>query len=141
MTARKTFDLFQSLANGSLNKVTITALNQKEAIRYSISLSREIKPGTRLIMTSNSYRHLLNSAHITGRGKKQHIRDPNPLTEVDIENLAKVFKNPDELRSEGRRVVVEKSIGHSYRLVMELIKHGEEFRLVTYFNINKKPLK
>ncbi len=132
--------LFRMLANGEVRKVTLTALNHFEAKTYSETLNQEIKPGTKLIVTNNAYRHLVKSAHITGNGAKQRV-DPNPLSERDFAEITLVFKKPDKLKCEGGRIIAEKKLSNYHRLVIELEKYGKSFRLITYFNINKKPLR
>ena len=141
MTKHTVIHHLETLQSGETKKVTITALNYYESIRYSLDLKLDIPCGARLIITQDGVRHLMNSGHLTGVGR-HHRTDTNHLSDADLSALPKIFKSPDVIKIVGKsrfglRIKVEKQLANHHRLILELEKHHKYFRLISFFNINK----
>lgn len=125
---------------GKEKVISVAQLTKNQINKYSKLSGINIKDNARLLINSNTIRHLLNSGHITGKGRDNKI-DKKPLTPQDLLNVKEVFKNAKIQSStiEGRkgvRLKLEYSGKEKQRLILEVEYDGSNLSVVTFFNVS-----
>ena len=135
------------ILEGKIDEALLARVNRDTARQLSAikELHARVEAGTKVIIDQAHVIHLDNSGHLTGVPAKRHKKDPHPLSANDFKNIPRIIHSPDLLSFAGHgryggKIKLEKSILHTQRLVIELVKKDNRFLVVSFYNLDKKKL-
>jgi hypothetical protein len=121
------------LANSRRALFTLARVSDNLASRIKTETGISISKDARIVMDRSSAVHML-STH--GQGGK---KPANPLTDADLGRLPYVLEDPDVIIKgkpvrNTERIRMERNLEGNKIAIVEVIKKGNELRVVTYFN-------
>lgn len=121
------------LANSRRALFTLARVSDNLANRIKTETGISISKDARIVMDRSSAVHML-STH--GQGGK---KPANPLTDADLGRLPYVLEDPDVIIKgkpvrNAERIRMERNLEGNKIAIVEVIKKGNELRVVTYFN-------
>lgn len=121
------------LANSRRALFTLARVSDDLANRIKTETGISITKDARIVMDRNGAVHML-STH--GQGGK---KPANPLTDADLGRLPYVLEDPDVIIKgkpvrNTERIRMERNLEGNKIAIVEVIKKGNELRVVTYFN-------
>lgn len=121
------------LANSRRALFTLARVSDNLANRIKTETGISISKDARIVMDRSSAVHML-STH--GQGGK---KPANPLTDADLGRLPYVLEDPDVIIKgkpvrNTERIRMERNLEGNKIAIVEVIKKGNELRVVTYFN-------
>ena len=121
------------LANSRRTLFTLARVSDDLANRIKTETGISINKDARIVMDRDGAVHML-STH--GQGGK---KPANPLTDADLGRLPYVLEDPDVIIKgkpvrNTERIRMERNLEGNKIAIVEVIKKGNELRVVTYFN-------
>lgn len=121
------------LANSRRTLFTLARVSDDLANRIKTDTGISINKDARIVMDRDGVVHML-STH--GQGGK---KPANPLTDADLGRLPYVLEDPDVIIKgkpvrNTERIRMERNLEGNKIAIVEVIKKGNELRVVTYFN-------
>ena len=121
------------LANSRRALFTLARVSDNLANRIKTETGISISKDARIVMDRSGAVHML-STH--GQGGK---KPANPLTDADLGRLPYVLEDPDVIIKgkpvrNTERIRMERNLEGNKIAIVEVIKKGNELRVVTYFN-------
>lgn len=131
--ALETLKKFDDVLRGHRTQTILTRVSAELAQRIKAATGVDVRSGGRVVLDRSGAVHTM-STHGQG-GKKTELQ----LTDTDIAKLPYVIEDPDriikgETKRGSERLRLERDMEGNKIAITEVIKKGNELRIVTYFN-------